>query len=145
MAHGFQAGDLHIDHPYATPSLPGVTSAEVYFRGIHNEGPTADRLLSASSPIAGSVAIVQTQPETSSGVAQVRTVPSLALPAGVEIKMMHNTPNGYHLSLSNLKSPLKDGDGFALTLTFEHGGSHEVKVWVQTPRAAAAETGHAHH
>jgi len=42
------------------------------------------------------------------------------------------------LTLIDLKAPLKDGDRFDLTLNFEHAGAKTVKVWVQTPRNAAA-------
>lgn len=131
-AHGVDAGQLRIDHPYATPSRMDEHAGTVYFRAIRNEGATADRLLSAASPIAGAVSIHRVHQE--SGVMLTRAVPALDLPAGVELKMRHNTTGGYCLRLLDLKAPLETGDRFALTLTFEHAGSHEVRVWVQTPR-----------
>ena len=52
QAHGTQAGDLLLDHAYAVPSVLGETNGKAHFRGIKNAGGQADRLLSASTPIA---------------------------------------------------------------------------------------------
>ena len=140
-AHGFRAGDLRIDHPYATPSRPGVQTGAVYFRGIENRGRVADRLLSASTPVAASVEIHQMHMD--GDIMRMRAVTALDLPAKSEVRPRHNTRNGYHLMLIGLAAPLKDGDRFALTLRFERAGEHEVQVWVQTPRAGAST--HSHH
>jgi periplasmic copper chaperone A len=144
MAHDFNAGDLRVDHPYATPTRPGLTTGAVYFRGIRNTGTVADRLLSASTPVAGRVEIhrMQMLQGAQGEVMQMRAVPALDVPAGATVAMKHGTPEGYHLMLLDLKAPLKDGDHFPVTLTFEKAGVHEVKVWVQTPRAGTA--GHQH-
>lgn len=143
-AHDFKAGDLRIDHPYATPTRPGLSTGAVYFRGIRNTGVVADRLLSASTPVAGRVEIhrMQMLQGAQGEVMQMRAVPSLEIPAGATVAMKHGMPDGYHLMLLDLKAPLKDGDRFPVTLTFEKAGVHEVNVWVQTPRAGAA--GHQH-
>ncbi len=144
QAHDFKAGDLRIDHPYATPTRPGLATGAVYFKGIRNTGAVADRLLSASTPVAGRVEIhrMQMLQGVQGDVMQMRAVPALDLPAGATVAMKHGTPDGYHLMLLDLKAPLKDGDRFPVTLTFEKAGVHEVKVWVQTPRAGTA--GHSH-
>lgn len=143
-AHDFKAGDLRIDHPYATPTRPGLSTGAVYFRGIRNTGQMPDRLLSASTPVAGRVEIhrMQMVQGAQGDVMQMRAVPALDLPAGATVAMKHGTPDGHHLMLLDLKTPLKDGDRFPVTLTFEKAGVHEVRVWVQTPRAGAA--GHQH-
>lgn len=134
-AHDFKAGALRIDHPYATPSRPGLGTGAVYVRGIQNTGVLADRLLSASTPVAGRVEIHRMQMQ--GDVMQMRAVPALDLPAGSTVTLKHGTPDGHHLMLLGLKAPLKDGDRFPVTLTFEKAGSHTVQVWVQTPRDAA--------
>ena len=144
-AHDFRVGDLRIDHPYATPTLPGLRTGAVYFRGIRNTGAAADRLLSASTPVAGRVEIHRMQMQ--GDVMRMRAVPSLDLPAGATVAMKHGTPDGYHLMLLDLKAPLKDGERFPATLAFEKAGTQEVKVWVQTPRAAdpaSNAAGHSH-
>lgn len=141
LAHGFRAGQLRIDHPYATPSRPGVQTAAVYFRAINNRGRTADRLLSASTPVANSVEIHHMHMD--GDIMRMRAVEALELPPRSEVRMRHNTSNGYHLMLQGLHQPLKDGDRFTLTLRFEHAGEHSVQVWVQTPRAGTSS--HSHH
>lgn len=133
QAHDFKAGDLRIDHPYATPTRPGLTTGAVYFRGIRNTGDAADRLLSATTPVAGRVEIHRMQMQAD--VMQMRAVPSLEIPAGATVPLRHGSPDGYHLMLLDLKAPLKDGDRFPVTLSFEKAGVREVNVWVQTPRA----------
>lgn len=140
-AHDFKAGELRIDHPYATPSRPGVQTAAVYFRGIRNTGAQADRLLSASTPVAGRVEIHRMRMQ--GDVMQMRAVPVLDISGNTTVPMRHNTPDGYHLMLFDLKEPLKDGDRFPVTLTFERAGTREVKVWVQTPRGGGRQE-HAH-
>lgn len=144
-AHDFKAGELRIDHPYATPSRPGLATGAVYFKSIRNTGAVADRLLSATTPVAGRVEIhrMQMLQGAQGDVMQMRAVPSLEIAAGATVVMKHGTPDGHHLMLRDLKAPLKDGDRFPVTLTFENAGVHEVNVWVQTPRAGA--TVHAGH
>ena len=146
MAHDFKAGDLRIDHPYATPSRPGLSTGAVYFRHIRNAGRSADRLLSASTPVAGRVEIhrMQLMQGAQGEVMQMRAVPALDLPAGATVAMKHGSTDGHHLMLLDLKAPLKDGDRFPVTLTFEKAGVHEVKVWVQTPRSHASGHDHKH-
>jgi hypothetical protein len=141
LAHDFKAGALRIDHPYATPSRPGMTTGAVYFRGIRNGGNVADRLLSASTPAATSVEIHRMQ-MLQGDVMQMRAVPALEIPAGATVDLKHGVPDGYHLMLVDLKAPLMDGDRFPITLRFERAGVHTVQVWVQTPRRKASAPHH---
>ena len=132
--HGVSQGDLLLDHPYAVPSLAGVSHGAAFLRGIQNQGAQADRLLSASSPVAARVELHRMAVDQ--GVMRMREVPAIELPPHTVTPLRHNGP--YHLMLVNLKQPLKDGDRFELTLNFERAGSQTVKGWVQTPRDAAA-------
>lgn len=52
QAHDFSVGGLRIDHPYATPSVPGSANGAVYLRSIRNGGGVSDRLVSASTTVA---------------------------------------------------------------------------------------------
>lgn len=142
QAHGVKAGSLHIDHPYAVPTRPGMGTASVYFRGLRNDGQTADRLLSARTPVAARVEIHQMQMQGE--VMQMRALPLLELPPGQALAWRHGAPSGYHLMLTDLKAPLKEGDRFPVSLSFEKAGVIEVQVWVQTPRDAGQEPGHSH-
>ncbi len=137
QAHDFKAGDLRIDHPYATPTRPGLSTGAVYFRGIRNTGAVADRLLSASTPAAGRIEIHHMQMQGE--VMRMRAVPALDIPADATVAMKHGMPDGHHLMLLDLKAPLKDGDRFPVTLTFEKAGVHTVQVWVQTPRTGMVD------
>ena len=134
-AHGVKAGDLTIDHPYATPTRPGLTTGAVYFRAIQNKGSEPDRLLSARTPAASTVELHRM--EMDGDVMRMRAVPAIELPAKTEVRLRHGTPNGYHLMLLGLKAPLTDGGRFPMTLTFQRAGEREVMVWVQTPRDGA--------
>lgn len=139
-AHGVKAGGIEIEHPYATPSLPEANAGAVYFTSVRNEGKTADRLLSASSPAAERIEIQRVRAEGE--VLHGETVPSLELLPGQALVLRHDAHEGYRLLLSSLKTPLKDGDRFPVTLRFERAGPVDVKVWVQTPRSPA--NAHAH-
>lgn len=133
-AHGTHAGDLLLEHPYAVPSLQGSANGAAYLRGIRNSGSQPDRLIGASTPVAERVELHQMTLDA--GVMRMRAIPAIELPAGAEVSLRHG--GTYHLMLLNLKRPLVDGDRFELTLDFERAGRQTVKVWVQTPRDAAA-------
>jgi copper(I)-binding protein len=140
QAHGSSKGDLLIEHPYATPSLAGSPHGAAYLRGVRNKGQQADRLIRASSPVAERVELHRM--EMDSGVMRMREVSAIELPAGSTTSLRHG--GEYHLMLMNLKRPLKDGDRFDLTLTFERAGTQSVKVWVQTPKDASGDAQHKH-
>jgi len=131
-AHGSAVGDLHIDHPYAVPSAPGATVGHAYLRGIRNEGHHLDRLLSAETPVAAAVQLLRLGPDSQ--------VQAIELPPNTTVRLRHT--GDYQLRLIDLKTALRDGDRFDLTLHFEHAGAKTVQVWVQTPRAAQTAHGH---
>lgn len=130
-AHGFMAGDLFIDHPYAVPA-PAGASAAVYLRTIRNAGRHDDRLLAASTPVASLVEIHRST--VHDGVMRMGAIGAIDLPAGASLKLRHG--GDVHLMLLGLKTMLKEGDRFSLVLRFERGGEREVTVWVQQPRGA---------
>lgn len=141
-AHGVKAGHLAIDHPYATPTRAGLRTGAVYFRAIQNKGTEPDRLLAARTPVAATVELHRM--EMDGELMRMRAVPAIELPAKAEVRLRHGTPNGHHLMLLGLKAPLKDGDRFPVTMTFQRAGEREVMVWVQTPRDGAARDHHNH-
>jgi copper(I)-binding protein len=139
-AHGFKAGDLKINHPYATPSLSGSKTGAMYIRSIQNTGKQADQLISARTSVAERVELHQMQMDNN--VMKMRAVPAIELPAQAELRMMHGSADGYHLMLINLKQPLKDGDRFSVWLQFKNSGEREVTVHVQTPKNSAPNHNH---
>lgn len=142
FAHGVKAGDLRIDHPYAVPSRPGLSTGAVYFRAISNTGSQPDQLLSARTPVATSVDLHRM--EMDGDVMRMRAVPAIDLPPNTEVRLRHGSANGHHLMLLGLKAPLKDGDRFPVVLNFQRAGEREVMVWVQTPRDALKPEAHTH-
>ena len=124
---------LRIDHVFARATPPGARTGAV-FMTVDNASNRGDRLIRASTPIAAGVAFHQMTLED--GVMKMRAVPSVdVLPGGrLELK-----PNGYHLMLLDLKQPLKVGDRFPLTLTFEHAGTVLASVSVEDMGAMPAE------
>ena len=139
QAHGVSQGDLQLDHPYAVPSAPGESHGNAYLRGIKNSGAQADRLLSASTPLAARVELRSLKPDADGLGGQ--QIEAIVLPPKTVTRLRHT--GDYRLTLIDLKQALKDGDRFDLTLNFEHAGSQTVKVWVQTPRDVPGPN-HAH-
>lgn len=62
------------------------------------------------------------------GVMKMRQVDGIDVPAG---QMVTLKPGGYHIMLTGLTQPLKEGQTFPLTLTFAKAGSQDVVVTVQ--------------
>jgi copper(I)-binding protein len=68
------------------------------------------------------------------GVASMVHLDSIDVPAKGEVKL---EPQGLHVMLMDLKGPLKKGEHFQLTLTFEKAG----KISIGVPVAGVAATG----
>lgn len=141
LAHSFDAGDLKINHPYASPTLGVVRNGAVYFRGITNQGKTPDRLLSARTTVSERVELHRMVMD--GGVMRMREVEAIALPPGEGPSFSHGKSDAYHLMLINLKAPLKEGDHFPVWLKFEKAGEKEVMVTVQKHKMGSSE--HQHH
>lgn len=139
LAHSFNAADIKINHPYATPTSVGVRNGAVYFRSIHNNGKKADRLLSARTDIADRIELHHMLMDGT--VMRMREVASISLPPGDGPSFRNGQTDAYHLMLINLKTPLKEGDRFNVWLKFENSGEKEVTVKVQKSK----ETSHEHH
>jgi copper(I)-binding protein len=132
-AHEYKAGDLRIDHPYARATVPHQPSGAAYMT-IENKGKNADRLLSASSPVAKSVQLHAMSME--GNVMKMREVSAIEIkPSG---KIVMQPGDGYHFMLIGLSQPLKAGDKFPMTLTFEKAGKADVSVSVEDKDAKAA-------
>jgi copper(I)-binding protein len=132
FAHGTNHGDLQLNHSYGMASETTPTQAWVYFRSLRNAGDTADRLLSASTPVAASVALQRHAPQGGDAQAagSAAGVAAIELPAQTTIPMDHRK-GAYRLLLQGLKHPLQNGDRFDLTLRFERAGAATVQVWMQ--------------
>jgi copper(I)-binding protein len=140
LAHAqeYKLKDLRIARPYARATVPNQPSGAAYLT-IENQGKNADKLVAASSPVAKSVEIHTMSME--GNVMKMREVTDIELKPAEIMDMMPG--RGYHLMLLGLNQPLKAGDKFPLTLTFEKAGKTEVTVSVQDKNDAKA--GGMHH
>lgn len=123
LAHSFDAGNLHIYHPWARATPPGVPAA-VYFTVESTQG--SDRLVSVSTPVAAHAGMHRTVEE--GGVVTMQPVESASVSPGA---LLEFAPGGYHVMLMGLKEPLAEGARFPLTLRFENAGAVTVEVVVQ--------------
>ena len=123
-AHGFRAGELVIDHPYATPSLAGTSNGAAYFRGIRNKGKAVDRLIGASTAVAGRVELHEMTME--GDVMKMAPVEGgLAIPAGGTVAL---EPMGYHLMFMQLQMPFKQGECVEVVLHFANAGDLPIEL-----------------
>lgn len=129
------AAEIEVRQPWARATPPGAKVAAGYLE-IRNNGKEADRLLSASTPVAKRVEMHITQRDGE--VVKMREVKSLDIPAGGTRKL---EPGGTHLMLIELAQPLKQGERFRLRLRFERAGDLEAEVEV---RALGARQEHRH-
>jgi hypothetical protein len=119
-----------VSNAWARASAGAATTGAAYFTVTDNA--VADRLTGASTPAAGKAELHETRNEN--GVMQMRAVPALSLEPGKPITL---APGGYHVMLMGLKKPLKVGESFPLTLTFEKASPITVQVQVAAAGAAA--------
>ena len=126
-AHEYNAGELEIAHPWSQELPPNAPTVAAYFV-IHNNGKTADRLLSVDSPISGKAELHEHVKQND--LMKMQQVPSVEIPAGGEATF---APMAYHVMLLELKdrSLLSDGKRFPLTMHFEKAGDVTVDVAVQ--------------
>jgi copper(I)-binding protein len=138
-AHEYELGSLHIAHPYARATVPGQPSGGA-FLSIENKGKEADKLIGVSTPAAKSAEIHTMAMD--GNVMKMREVGEIALPPASTVDM---TPgHGYHIMLMGLAQPLKAGDKFPLTLTFQKAGKVEVSVHVTDLSGKTADAPHQH-
>jgi copper(I)-binding protein len=131
FAHDYQVKSLQISNPFARATPPGAKVAGA-FMTIKNQGTETDRLVSASSPVAGVVEIHEMAMD--GGMMKMRAIKGVDLKPGATVELR---PGGYHVMLEDLKQPLKEGDRIRVLLTFEKSGTVEVMVHVEAMGAAA--------
>jgi copper(I)-binding protein len=132
-APGFaQNGTVSVERAWARATAGAVTTGGAYMTLV-DHGSAPDRLIAVSTPVAGSAELhVMTM---DNGVMQMRPAAGgIAVEPGKPTELK---PGGYHVMLLDLKRPLKEGERFPMTLTFEKAGTLEVAVTVGKPGAMA--------
>ncbi|MGK9235077.1 copper chaperone PCu(A)C [Inquilinus limosus] len=138
-AHEFKSGPIEVVHPWARATPPAAKVGGGYAE-IRNDGSEPDRLVSVTAEIAGRVEIHEMGMKD--GVMTMRPVEGgLAVPADGSAAL---APGGYHLMFLELKRPLKAGESFAGTMTFEKAGTVDVSFDVEPIGATAPGPGAGH-
>lgn len=121
--HAMSAG-IKVEKAWAraTPGL--VKNGGAYFTAI-NSGKQADRIVGVSAGISA-----KTELHThlnDNGIMRMRQVKAVDVPAGGTVMFK---PGSYHIMFLGLNKPLKKGERFPVTLTFEKAGKKTVEVTV---------------
>jgi periplasmic copper chaperone A len=123
-----QTGQLDVTNAWAR-ATPGKAETGAAYLTI--QSPTADRLVSASSPVAKKAELHTMSMEGM--VMKMRPLAGIDIPAGQPVTLK---PGGQHIMLEGLGAPLREGQSFPLTLTFEKAGTRTVTVAIEKPGAA---------
>jgi copper(I)-binding protein len=114
-------------------ATPGGAKVAAGYLTIENKGASAERLLSASSSLAGKIEIHEMAIDR--GVMTMRPIDGgLVIAAGSSAKF---APGGTHLMLVGLAAPLRQGEHVPVTLKFENAGEIGVFLDVQGVGAQA--------
>lgn len=124
-----------VEAAWTRPASPSQTGAG--FMTLKNPDAKADALVAVASPLARAVQIHQSS--MSGGMASMKQLPSVAVPAGGSVTF---APGGYHLMFLGLTKVVKVGDSLPATFTFASGAKVKVTfVAAMGPPAAP----HDHH
>jgi copper(I)-binding protein len=133
-------GNLEISGGFTRATLPNAPVGGGYVT-ITNKGAEADRLVSASSPVAGLVQLHEMKMD--GDVMKMAELPDgIEVPAGATVTL---NPGGFHIMFMDLKQPLVEGTKVPLTLNFEKAGSVEVQLDVGGIAATGPAMDHAMH
>jgi copper(I)-binding protein len=127
--------DIVLEHVWARASAGNTTTGAAYLTVTDNGAP--DRLVGASTPVAAMAELHETINDN--GVMKMRPVAAIALQPGKPVTF---APGGYHVMLMGLNKPLKAGDAFPLTLSFEHAKPITVTAHVQAVGGAGMDHDH---
>ena len=125
LAHDYEAGKIHIDHPWSREAPPNAPVIGGFFQ-LTNHGDSEDALIAAESPIAGHVEIHTHKKED--GVMKMIKIDEVRVPANNSVLFK---PGSFHLMIFNPTQALKEGDRFPMTLTFKNAGTVEVEMAVE--------------
>lgn len=124
------------ERPWTRATPPGAKIG-AGFVTLKSAG-VADRVVGASSPVAGRVEMHVTLREGE--VMKMREVRAFEVPAGGVFELK---PGGAHLMLMDLKRPLKKGEKVPLTLQLEKGGA--LKLELNVEEMGARQPAHGRH
>jgi copper(I)-binding protein len=129
-----QSGKIEVAEPWARAPIGQSRNSAAYMT-LTNRGTEPDRLVSASTPVAGKVELHTTVRD--GDVMRMRAMGGVELKPGEAVKF---APGGMHMMLLEVER-LRAGGTFTLTLVFEKSGRQDVTVAV---REGPARGGHQH-
>lgn len=111
-----RVGNIVITHPWSPPS---VKEAAAMFMELRNDGPRPDRLIGASTPIAGTM------------ILRARDGTALDYYDLLPKRPVNLRPGRRYIALRDLKGPLALDDTFPVTLRFAEAGTITVTATVE--------------
>ena len=135
------AEKISVVDPYVRMPPPGSRIAAAYMR-LQNAGDQEARLVSVIAPAARAAELHNHINDK--GIMRMRRVSAIAVPARGEVALQ---PDGYHLMLIDLATPLKEGERVTLILGFNDGSRKEVDALVKRSLIGSSlqENDHAAH
>ncbi|HYZ42333.1 MAG TPA: copper chaperone PCu(A)C [Stellaceae bacterium] len=118
-----QTNQLEVTNAWARATPGNAQNGAAY---VTIQSPTADRLVSASTPAAKKAELHTMSMQGM--VMKMRPLAGLDIPAGQPVALK---PGGEHIMLLGLKQPLREGQAFPLTLDFAKAGQRTVTVSVE--------------
>lgn len=118
-----QSGNVEVKDVWARATPGGAQTGAVYATIV---SPAGDKLTAASTPAAQNAELHSMTMDN--GVMKMRQVGDIDLPAGKPVSLK---PGGYHVMLTGLTQPLKEGQTIPLTLTFQKAGARQVTATVE--------------
>lgn len=123
-----------VKDPWVRATVPQQTATGAFMRLT---SPSDARLVSASSPVAGTVELHEMKMEND--VMKMRAIPGIDIPAGKGAELK---PGGYHVMLMSLKSQMKEGDMVPITLVVEDKSGKRQTLEVKAPVKALTTSSH---
>lgn len=120
------AAAVQVLDPWARATAVSAKNGAVYMTLV-NKGASDDRLVAASTGVAARVELHTVIRDGE--VMRMRQVKAIEVKPAAPTELR---PGGFHVMLLGLTAPLKDGDRFPLTLTFEKAGTVAVEVSIRT-------------
>jgi len=118
-----QPAQLEVNNAWARATAGKADTGVAY---VAIQSPTADRLMSLSTPAAKKAELHTMSMQGT--VMKMRPLSGLDIPAGQPVMLK---PGGDHIMLMGLNKVLRPGETFPLTLDFEKAGSRTVTVTVE--------------
>ncbi|MEH2611146.1 copper chaperone PCu(A)C [Bradyrhizobium sp. AZCC 1693] len=124
FAHSQTAGQnsIAIERAWSRATPAGAKNGAVYGTVI-NKGNVGDSLVGAATPVGDQVQFHSVAEEN--GVSRMREMPTVDVRPGAKVTF---SPGGMHIMIVGLKEPLKEGQSFPMTMTFEKVGKIDVMV-----------------